>query len=53
MRHSAFPTFLSMTMVTFEHLMALDDPGVRQVAQTYGDPDQLLREDWVPDAQGR
>lgn len=35
------------------HLMALDDPGVRQVAQKYGDPNPLLREDWVPDAQGR
>jgi len=31
------------------HLLALDDPGVRAIAERYGDPDELLREDWVPD----
>ncbi|HZT06193.1 MAG TPA: hypothetical protein VFC51_04125 [Chloroflexota bacterium] len=31
------------------HLLALDDPTVRQVAERFGDPDELLREDWVPD----
>jgi hypothetical protein len=31
------------------HLLALDDPSVRAVAERYGNPDELLREDWVPD----
>jgi hypothetical protein len=31
------------------HLLALDDPRVRQIAEKYGDPDELLREDWIPD----
>jgi len=31
------------------HLAALDAPEVRRVAERYGDPDNLLREDWVPD----
>lgn len=34
------------------HLKALDDPGVRSVAAKYGDPDLLLREDWVPAIPG-
>ncbi|MBI4445531.1 MAG: hypothetical protein HY645_06425 [Acidobacteria bacterium] len=34
------------------HLTALDDPEVRQVAAKYGDPDQLLREDWIPAIPG-
>ena len=35
------------------HLMALDDPEVRRVAAKYGDPDELLTEDWIPDREGR
>jgi len=31
------------------HLLALDDPHVREIAARHGDPDELLREDWVPD----
>ena len=31
------------------HLMSLDDPEVRKTAEGYGDPDQILREDWIPD----
>lgn len=31
------------------HLVALDAPEVRKVAERYGNPDDLLREDWVPD----
>jgi hypothetical protein len=31
------------------HLVALDAPEVQKVAERYGDPDNLLREDWVPD----
>lgn len=31
------------------HLMLLDDPDIRRIAAKYGDPDELLREEWVPD----
>lgn len=31
------------------HLVALDAPEVRRIAERYGEPDDLLREDWVPD----
>ncbi len=31
------------------HLVALDDPKVRGIAERHGDPDVILREDWVPD----
>jgi hypothetical protein len=31
------------------HLVALDAPEARRVAERYGDPADLLREDWVPD----
>ncbi|MBI2819438.1 MAG: hypothetical protein HYX73_05620 [Acidobacteria bacterium] len=34
------------------HLTALDDPEVRRVAAKYGDPDELLREDWIPAIPG-
>ena len=34
------------------HLMALDDPEVREVAAKYGDPDELLAEDWIPAIPG-
>lgn len=30
------------------HLLALDDPEIRRIAAKYGDPDELLREEWVP-----
>jgi hypothetical protein len=30
-------------------LTVLDDPEVRRVAAKYGDPDELLREDWIPE----
>jgi hypothetical protein len=33
-------------------LTALDDPEVREVAKGFGDPDELLREDWVPAIPG-
>ena len=35
------------------HQTALDDPGVRRVAAKYGDPDELLREDWIPEFDER
>ena len=34
------------------HLAALDDPEVRAVAAKYGDPNELLKEDWVPAVPG-
>ncbi|HKZ50202.1 MAG TPA: hypothetical protein VJ256_00390, partial [Dehalococcoidia bacterium] len=34
------------------HLLALDDPEVRAVAQRHGDPDKLLHVDWVPAVAG-
>ena len=34
------------------HLTAMDDPEVRQVAAKYGNPDELLREDWIPALPG-
>lgn len=30
------------------HLVTLDDPAVRRVAERFGDPDRLLTEDWIP-----
>jgi hypothetical protein len=33
-------------------LSAYDDSDVRDLAATFGDPDQLLRDDWVPDIPG-
>ena len=37
-----------VTVVDKGHLTALDDPEVRALAATYGDPDALLSEDWIP-----
>ncbi len=34
------------------HLTVLDDPKVRQEAAKYGDPDELLRESWIPAVPG-
>jgi hypothetical protein len=31
------------------HLTVLDDPEVRKVAAKYGNPDELLKEDWIPE----
>lgn len=33
-------------------LAAYDDPDVRDLAATYGDPDQLLSDDWIPEIPG-
>jgi hypothetical protein len=40
------------TVVENGHLTALDDPRVRQVASKYGDPDELLKETWIPAVSG-
>ena len=34
------------------HMTALDDLEVRALASRYGDPDEILREDWIPDIPG-
>lgn len=34
------------------HLTALDDPEVRAVATKYGDPNEILKEDWIPPVPG-
>lgn len=51
-RHMDFPfttlTADAKTIIDRGHLTALDDPEVRQIAAQYGDPDQLLTEDWIP-----
>ena len=33
-------------------LAAYDDPDVRDLAARYGDPDELLRDDWIPEIPG-
>lgn len=40
------------TVIDKGHLTALDNPKVRQEAAKFGDPDQLLREDWIPAIPG-
>lgn len=59
--HLYYPTYVAegagpdgQDEVVIEHgrLKALDDPGVRDVAARYGDPDDLLAEDWVPAIPG-
>jgi len=41
-----------ITLIDGGRLTALDDPEVRQLAGTFRDPDQLLREDWIPRIPG-
>lgn len=58
-QHLNFPTFElekpngeTVTIIEKGHLTALDDPEVRELAAEYGDPDELLRESWVPPLPG-
>ncbi|MFB3141643.1 MAG: hypothetical protein ACE1Z2_02420 [Acidobacteriota bacterium] len=46
-----YPTFEvdGEKLVDRGHLTVLDDPEVRRVAAKYGNPDELLREDWIPE----
>jgi hypothetical protein len=34
------------------HMTVLDDPRLRALAAKYGDPDQMLREVWIPPVPG-
>lgn len=57
--HLYFPTYTcemadgsTETVIQDGHLLALDDPGIRELAARYGDPDVLLAESWVPAVPG-
>lgn len=57
--HLLFPTYEIRTtngntvkVIENGHLTALDDPEVRSLAKKYGDPDELLKEDWIPKIPG-
>jgi hypothetical protein len=57
--HLYFPTVFcempdGVTEILVEdgHLRALDEPGIRRIAEKYGDPDLLLSESWVPAVPG-
>jgi len=57
--HLLFPTYEittksgeRMKVIEKGRLTALDDPEVRTVAAKYGNPDELLREDWIPGIPG-
>ena len=57
--HQYFPTLEAtlqdgkvVRIIDKGRLTALDDPQIRQLAAKYGDPDQLLREDWIPAIPG-
>ncbi len=57
--HLLLPTLVVTARDGREHavirsgrLTALDDPEVRKLASSYGDPDELLREDWIPQIPG-
>jgi hypothetical protein len=57
--HLYFPTYTcklkdgrEVKLIDKGRLTALDDLRVRQVAAKYGNPDELLREDWIPALPG-
>jgi len=57
--HLYFPTYVcklkdgrEVKLIDKGRLTSLDDPRVRQVAAKYGNPDELLREDWIPALPG-
>jgi len=47
----AFPTVYvnGKKIVDLGHFLLLDDPEIRKIAAKYGNPDELLREEFVPD----
>jgi len=56
--HLMFPTMTIHTssgevpVIEAGRLAAYDDPEVRDCAAKYGDPDELLRDDWIPEIPG-
>lgn len=39
-------------MIDKGHLTLLDDPEIRKIAAKYGDPDEILKEKWIPPIPG-
>ncbi len=58
--HSYFPTYRVhlrntqkwMTLLDKGHMTSLDSPEARALASRYGNPDQILTEDWIPEIPG-
>lgn len=57
--HLLFPTYEVIDRQGGVHriidrgrLVAMDDPEVRELASKFGDPDELLRENWIPSVPG-
>lgn len=57
--HLNYPTYIAegtpngdVKVIENGRLKALDDPEIRELAAKYGDPDELLREDWIPAVPG-
>ncbi|GAA1003043.1 hypothetical protein Aple_002420 [Acrocarpospora pleiomorpha] len=57
--HLNYPTYVAegtphgdRVVIENGRLKALDDPAIRAIAAKYGDPDELLREDWIPAVPG-
>ena len=58
--HNFFPTYQVhlrntdkwVPLIERGHLSSLDNPEVRALASRYGDPNQILAEDWVPEMPG-
>ena len=57
--HTYFNTFEMETedgetikLIDKGHLTVLDDPEIRQLAAKYGDPDEVLKEAWIPAIPG-
>jgi hypothetical protein len=57
--HLLFPTLVvtakdgtEYTVINHGRLTAMDHPEVRKLAAKYGDPDELLKEDWIPQIPG-
>jgi hypothetical protein len=56
--HLLFPTYdiekggKTIRVIENGRLTALDDPEVRDLAKKYGDPERLLKEEWVPKIPG-
>jgi hypothetical protein len=46
------PTGKEIVVIDKGHLTALDDPKVRDLAATYGDPDRILSDPWKPHIPG-
>lgn len=40
------------TIIEHGQILASDDPEVRALASRYGDPDEILRRDWIPELPG-